>query len=104
MRKKIDDINLKLLELNFQRYLSRAHTTFEACIGFVPTFILGMAGVFIGLAQADIVLYNKYYILRFSLPTIFIASFFSSVAIYTIFDSRNHRERIMNLIKEIRDC
>lgn len=62
-----------------------------------------MIGIFIGLAQSDIVLYNKYYILRFALPTIIVAGIFSTIAVFIIFDSRNHRERIFLELKKIRD-
>lgn len=98
-----EEINLKLLELNYQRYLSRAHTTFEVCISLIPTVILGVAGIFFALLQIQIVLYNKYYITRFSIPTIIISIIIFGFMIYVVFNSRWHRSRIENCIKRIRD-
>lgn len=101
--KKEEKINLKLLELNFQRYLSRAHTAFEVGVGLIPTIILGVVGVFFALHQVNVVILNKFYITQFSIPTISIIMLIGSLMVWSIFNSRNHRNKIESLIKKIRD-
>src|SRR3989344_7589370 len=99
---KTEEINIKLLELNYQRYLSRAHTIFEVCISLIPTLILGVAGIFFALLQIDVVLFNKFYITKFSIPTILGSILIFGFMVYVIFNSRWHRERIETHIKKIR--
>lgn len=100
---KKEEINLKILELKFQSYISRAHTTFEVGVSLIPTIILGVAGIFFALQQADIVIFNKYYLLRFSIPTISISFLVGGIMLRVIFDSRKHRNKIETLMKDIRD-
>jgi len=100
---KTEEINLTLLELNYQRYLSRAHTVFEVCISLIPTVILGVAGIFFALLQIKAILYNKYYITKFSIPTIIASIFIFGFMVKIIFDSRKHRAKIEGCIKKIRD-
>ena len=100
---KTEEINLTLLELNYQRYLSRAHTIFEVCVSLIPTVLIGIAGFFFALLQLNIVLLNKFYIIKFSVPTILICVVIFGFMIRVIFNSRRHRIRIENCIKKIRD-
>jgi len=100
---KAEEINLTLLELNYQRYLSRAHTVFEVCVSLIPTIILGVAGIFFALLQINIILYNKYYITKFSIPSIIASIIIFGFMTQVIFDSRKHRARIEECIKKIRD-
>lgn len=101
--KKEEEINLRILELKYQRYVSRAHTTFEVGASLIPTIILGMAGVFFALLQAKVVFLNKFYITQFSLPTMFVSVVAGATGLMIIFNSRKHRNNIETLIKNIRD-
>ncbi len=102
MRNK-EEVNLKLLELSFERYLSRAHTTFEVGASIIPTFILGVVGSFFALQQANMVLFNKYYVLNFSIPTMILSAIIATIMLFIIFDSRKHRNNICKEFKAIRD-
>lgn len=103
-RKKIltgvDEINLRILELKYNRYVSRSHTTFEVGASLIPTILLGVAGVFFALQQADRVIFNKYYIIQFSLPTLTFATIIGWVMLYVIFKSHKHRFNIENAIQD----
>lgn len=97
-----EDINVRILELKYQCYASRAHTVFSVCGSLLPTIILGVVGIFLALYQADKVLMNRYYITFFTVPTILTVISASAIALTVIFESRKHRNNIEEELKKFR--
>lgn len=99
---KQEDIDLQLLSLEYERYVSRAHTIFESFWNIAFSIIVGGLGIVLGLYQINVLKFNKYIFIIIIIINLFLISIVGFVAHYFWFDSRIKRQNIVEKINQLR--
>lgn len=93
------DAQLNLLFLEYQRYVSRAHTIFSSFFEISLGILFGVFTVVLGLVEIDFIPWNKFYFLLMLLSTCTLIAIVLMIATFRWYDSRIQRKKITLKIK-----
>src|SRR3989344_3555622 len=93
------DVRLNLLFLEYQRYVSRAHTIFTSFFEISLGILFGVFTIILALVEIDFMPWNKYYFIWTLFITSFILGIILIIASFTWYNTRFHREKITFQIK-----
>lgn len=93
------DVQLNLFFLEYQRYVSRAHTIFSSFFEISLGILFGVFTVVLGLVEIKFMPWNKFYFLAMILSTCTLLAIVLIIATFTWYDSRIQRKKITRKIK-----
>lgn len=95
-----NNIEIEILKLVYNRYLSRGHTIFTTTFEIFSAAIFGVIGLIISLVQIGYIPeFNKYYFVQTIIYTSLFLIFVGSIALHQWYDSRVQRKKIINNIR-----
>ena len=95
------EVELNIFFLQYQRYVSRAHTIFSSFFEIFMAVLFGVFGLVFGLVQIQFIPWNTFYFILTSLLVALILIAVSFAALHYWYDTRIQRENIINKIKYI---
>lgn len=101
MKKKDKDIEIQLLLQAYSRYVSRAHTIFEAYFNVISLIVFSNIGLMLSLIQTRVIPLNKFYVILLFIIDIIISIIVTIVALLVWYDSRRKRIAIVREIKSL---
>ena len=99
---KKSDKELELLSLSYSRYVSRAHTSFSACVEAVVGISIGYIGLILSYLQLYKIPIDKFKLFSSVLVSIIVAIVICGVAFFVMYHSRVERKDIVRKIKSLR--
>ena len=96
-----EEIQLTLLSLSYERYVSRAHTIFSTFWDIFFGIMVGFLGLILSFLQIKIIEFQKYTISIIIIILLSTNGLVGLVAFYPWFESRVQRKEIVEKIKEL---
>ena len=93
------DVKLNLLFLEYQRYISRAHTIFTSFFEISMGILFGVFTIVLALVEIEFIPWNKFYFILTLFITCFILGIILIIAAFSLYNTRSHRARITLEIK-----